>query len=344
MLRFLLILLFPITALAEPPRVVTDIAPVHSLVANVMQGVGEPVLLLPPGASPHGYSPRPSDALALERADLVIWIGPELTPWLGRSIKALSLGHEVRLFRGEGNDEFRKNGVGTDNHSSHDGADTHEDHDAHDHDAHDKDAHKDDGHGEDGHKDDTHDRDPHEHGVHEHGANDPHAWLDPENAKVWVGRIASVLAEADPANAETYRRNAAALIDELSAMNASIDARLQPYHDAVFVVAHDAYGHFETRFDLSAAGALAGSDATKPGAARIVALRKMLRDAPAACVFKEPQTPDRAVLPLTDGLDVRIGVLDPLGSLQTPGPDLYQALIGAMADAFVTCFKGATDG
>ena len=64
-------------ALAEVPRVAVDIAPVHGLVARVMQGVGEPDLVVPPGASPHGYAMRPSEALALDRADAVFWIGEE---------------------------------------------------------------------------------------------------------------------------------------------------------------------------------------------------------------------------------------------------------------------------
>lgn len=77
-------------AQADPPRVDTDIAPVHSLVARVMQGVGMPDLILPPGASPHAYSMRPSEAAALQDADVVIWIGAALTPWLDRPLHALA--------------------------------------------------------------------------------------------------------------------------------------------------------------------------------------------------------------------------------------------------------------
>lgn len=69
-------------ALAEPPQVVTDIPPVQSLVALVMEGVGAPALLLPKGASEHAYQLRPSQAAEIAGADLVVWIGPELTPWL----------------------------------------------------------------------------------------------------------------------------------------------------------------------------------------------------------------------------------------------------------------------
>ncbi|RMF35633.1 MAG: zinc transporter, partial [Alphaproteobacteria bacterium] len=75
---------------AEPPRVVADIAPLHSLVARIMQGVAQPQLLLPATASPHQLTLRPSQARMLARADLVFWVGPALTPWLSRSLDALA--------------------------------------------------------------------------------------------------------------------------------------------------------------------------------------------------------------------------------------------------------------
>ena len=65
-----------------PPRVAASIAPLHSLVASIMQGVGEPALLVPVGGSPHGLIMRPSMARALAAADIVFWIGPALEPFL----------------------------------------------------------------------------------------------------------------------------------------------------------------------------------------------------------------------------------------------------------------------
>ncbi|MGR3700170.1 MAG: metal ABC transporter solute-binding protein, Zn/Mn family, partial [Roseovarius sp.] len=85
-------------AMADAPRVATDIAPVHSLVARVMQGAGAPDVLVRPGASPHGYAMRPSEAAALEAADLVFWMGEGLTPWLEGAIDSLAAeAHVVAL-------------------------------------------------------------------------------------------------------------------------------------------------------------------------------------------------------------------------------------------------------
>lgn len=77
-------------AQAAAPRVVATIAPIHSIVAAVMEGVGEPTLLLGPGASPHTYSLRPSDAAELQDADLVFQVGLGLESFLSQSLAVLA--------------------------------------------------------------------------------------------------------------------------------------------------------------------------------------------------------------------------------------------------------------
>ena len=63
------------TAIADVPKVAVDIAPVHSLVSRVMEGVGSPKLIIPAGASPHEYSLRPSEAKSLQDAiSLFGWV------------------------------------------------------------------------------------------------------------------------------------------------------------------------------------------------------------------------------------------------------------------------------
>ncbi len=84
-----------VPALAEAPRVVVTIKPVHALVAAVMAGLGRPGLLIEGAASPHGYALRPSDARALSAAQLVIWVGPELERFLERPLASLAAGARV---------------------------------------------------------------------------------------------------------------------------------------------------------------------------------------------------------------------------------------------------------
>ena len=82
--------LFAVSAHANPPNVVTDVAPIHSLVAQVMKGVAEPILLVPAKTSPHGHSLKVSQARALTEADIVFWVGEGLTPSIKKAINSLA--------------------------------------------------------------------------------------------------------------------------------------------------------------------------------------------------------------------------------------------------------------
>jgi zinc transport system substrate-binding protein len=80
----------PGAAFADPPAVVASIKPVYSLIAGVMAGVGKPVLIVHGAASPHTYALRPSDARALDAAQLVFWVGPSMESFLAKPLPALA--------------------------------------------------------------------------------------------------------------------------------------------------------------------------------------------------------------------------------------------------------------
>ena len=83
----ILLSLLPKTAYADlPPRVVVSIKPVHSLVAGLMEGIATPELLVESG-NPFEFSPSPDQQKALQQADLVVWVGPELTPGLDATLR-----------------------------------------------------------------------------------------------------------------------------------------------------------------------------------------------------------------------------------------------------------------
>ena len=86
MFRFLLIsclTLWSISAQAQV-QILTSIKPLQLIAAAIQDGQGEPLVLLPPGASPHYFVLRPSDAKRLDQADLFYWIGPDLENFLPR--------------------------------------------------------------------------------------------------------------------------------------------------------------------------------------------------------------------------------------------------------------------
>jgi len=197
------------------------------------------------------------------------------------------------------------------------------------------DAQDNDDHGHDDHGHDDHGHDNHDHG-HAHDGADPHAWLDPVNARVWLDVIAEELAEHDPGNAALYKANAAAAQAEIAALEVDIAEQTAPLRDVPFLVFHDAYQYFETRFDIAAAGAIALGDAADPGPARVAALRDMAKERDIACVFSEPQF-DPKLVRTVFGDSIGHGVLDPLASDIVPGPALYSEILRGMARAMTEC-------
>nr|WP_319391195.1 zinc ABC transporter substrate-binding protein [uncultured Cohaesibacter sp.] len=315
------VFLFSTAAYAEVPSVAVDIPPVHSLVAQVMKGVGTPDLIVQQGASPHGYSLRPAEAEALQNADAVFWVGEALEPWLERSIDSLAANAKsVELMETEGTTELAFREGATFEKHSHSHGDEDHDHEAHEHEAHEHEAHE------------------HDHDDHDHHGHDPHAWLDPQNARVWLDVIAADLSALDPENAATYSKNAEEGKKELDGLMSDVEAELADVKDKHFVVFHDAYQYFEHRFGLSATGSIRLGDASDPSPARIEEIHDKVAKLNVTCVFAEPQFNRGLIDTVFEGTDAKVGVLDPLGSDLTLGEDLYPELIRNLAKNLKSCF------
>lgn len=299
---------------SEPPNVVASIQPVHSLVAAVMAGVGEPTLLIGGGASPHTASLRPSQAAALQRADVVFWIGESLETFLARPLAALP-GHArvVALADAPGVTLLpaRRGGIWV----------------APDH-AHAGDS--DDGHGHADGGDDAGTRV-------DRSATDMHIWLDPINAKAMAEAIVAALAQADPDHAGRYRTNGAALREKIDDLDRALRAELSAAAGRPYIVFHDAYHYFEARYGLTPAGSMTVHPDRSPGAATLSAVRARIADAGAACVFREPQFEPALVRTVTQGTGARLAVLDPLGTDIAPGPEAYFTLMHRLAAALRDC-------
>ncbi len=308
------VLLFVVPATAEVPKVVATIKPLHSLVAAVMGDLGTPSLIVQGAASPHTYSLRPSDAAALEAADIVFWTGHGLELFLEDSIATLAPNATiVELSEAPGLQLLPVREGGAFEPHEHEG----EEHE---------------------HEGEEHEGEAHEH---EHGELDMHFWLDPANASLMVSAIAEALSAADPENAATYAANAERERAALAALTASVDAQLAPVRDKPFIVFHDAYQYFEQRFGLSVAGTLTVVPDSAPGAQRVAELRDKVVNADAACVFAEPQFEPAIVETIIAGTPARAGTLDPEGASLKEGPGLYAELLENLAAALLDCLSAA---
>lgn len=293
---FLFLLLLAAPAAAEVPRVVTDLPLTASLVAEVMGDLAAPEALLGRGADPHHAQLRPSQARALAGADLVVWIGPALSPWLADPLQGLAGGTLLTLADAGG---LHRQGF----------LDTPQLGAAEDDD--------------------------------DDGPIDPHLWLDPQNAMVWLRAIAAALAARDPDHAAQYSAQAEAAVASLQRLEDELAETLAPVGDAGLVMFHDAYGYLATTFGLNVVANVSAGDATAPGAARIAALRQGLAALGATCLFPEANHPEDFVRVVAEDSDLRIGApLDPAGMMLDGGPDLYPTLMRGLARAIADCASG----
>ena len=320
-----------VAAMADVPSVAVDIAPVHSLAARVMEGAGMPNLIVQQGATPHEYSLRPSEAAALQDADLVFWMGEGLTPWLEDAVKNLAGNAMITtLLEAEGTIllDFREEALFET--SAHDD-EGHANAEGHDHD-HEENAH------EDEHERDREELAHDDHG-HAQGDHDPHAWLSPENAGTWLNLIAARLSAADPGNAGIYHANAAAGRAELEALSVEVSETLDAVRGGNFIVFHDAYQYFEVAFDFPASGAISLNDASDPSPARVAEIQGWILEQGIDCVLAEPQFNPGLIVTVLDGTEAGTGVIDPLGADLEPGPALYPQVIRNMAATLAECLR-----
>ena len=301
-----------LTPLKAEISVVTSIKPLHSLTSYIMEGVGEPELIIDGVASPHNFQIKPSHAKMLQNADLVIWIGEDLESFLPTALKSIpkdAVVFELLDQSGLKKLKFREKNI-------------FEGHDDHGHDEH---AKKEDDHDDHGHDD-------HGHG---HGSFDPHIWLDPANAKVIVKKITNQLSKIDKDNASKYKANSKKVIKDLDGLIKEVKNEINK--DASFVVFHDAYQYFEKRFGLSVIGALTVNPDVMPGAEQLSEIREVIEHEKAKCIFSEPQFNPNIINSIASDTGVKTGILDPLGANINKGKGMYFQLIKDMSSSLKDC-------
>ncbi|QGZ29274.1 zinc ABC transporter solute-binding protein [Stutzerimonas stutzeri] len=315
-------------------NLLASIKPLQLIAAAVQQGVDEPQVLLPAGASAHHYALRPSDVRHIRSADLFYWIGPDMEGFLepmlngrkGPTLAVQSLpGLTLRHFGGGHADSHQD-----EHHDDHASDDPHAGHDDHAHGAH------------AGHE--AHDAPAaaghagHDH-AHRPGSLDAHLWLLPANAGIIAARMAEDLAAADPANAPRYRANLEAFSQRLEALDSRLRKRLGAVSSQPFFVFHEAYDYFEAAYGLEHTGVFSAGGEAQPGARHVADMRQRLEQAGPSCVFHEPPMRPRLADSLVRGLPAKVAELDPMGHGVETDATGYEQLIENLGTALAECLE-----
>ncbi|MGK2889216.1 MAG: zinc ABC transporter substrate-binding protein ZnuA [Candidatus Malihini olakiniferum] len=309
-----------ISAESAQAAVVSSVRPLGFITAAIADGVTSTEVLLPDGASPHDYALRPSDVQRLQSADLIIWVGPEMEAFLTKPLASHAASQQIVLatLPAIQNALIKEREHHEDEHSEevgheHGSAESHHDH----------------------RTDDAADA----HEGHHHGEYNMHIWLSPEMAKQTAIAIHAKLLELIPQKKVKLDENLLNFTDQLAQTKEKVANMLAHVKGKGYFIFHDAYGYFEKRFGLSPLGYFTINPAIQPGAQRLYKIRTQLVEKKAVCVFSEPQFRPAVISAVAKGTDVRIGVLDPLGSNIALSKDSYAEFLLQLSDQYSCCLE-----
>jgi manganese/zinc/iron transport system substrate-binding protein len=143
---------------------------------------------------------------------------------------------------------------------------------------------------------------------------DPHVWFDISYFKQFASKVAQVLSENDPTNAENYNSNADAYLGKLEALQSKIKATIEtlPKGKRILVTAHDAFNYFGKAYDFEVVGLQGISTATEAGVQDVQNLSAFIIEKDIKAIFVESSVPKRTIEALqaavkSKGHDVEIG-------------------------------------
>jgi zinc transport system substrate-binding protein len=285
-------------ATIPPHDIVVSIKPIHSLVSSIMDGVGEPILLVNGKQSPHEFQLKPSQITALHHAKIIFYLGDSYEGFLVNALAtlpnkniaiALSKTPTLTLL------PLRKGGAW--------------------------------------------EQDEHEAELNENN-QDLHVWLNPENAILLAHAINAQLGAAYPEHKKKLDENTTSLILKIQALDEELKAELKGLENTPYIVFHDAYHYVEKHYNLRGVGSITFEPEESPTASRLREVHDKIVKTHAACVFKEPFVSDKLITTITNGLQVRIGELDPEGTNLEAGGALYFTLMRQIAANLSICLRG----
>lgn len=227
--------------------VITTLFPLYDFARNICGDKADVRLLLPPGVEAHGFEPKPSDLVAINKADVFVYTNAAMEPWAVKLLKGVA-SPGLRVVDASQGAAMLKTGerVGAEK-----GAGAHEEK------------------GPSGHA----------HEGHDHGSGmDPHLWLDFKNAAIMVDNLAAAIIARDPVNESFYRANAVSYKAELQKLDAEFSAGLARCDKRVFLHGgHYTFGYLAARYGLTYRSAQAVNPDSELTAATLVQLLKLVK-------------------------------------------------------------------
>ncbi|MDJ0843900.1 MAG: zinc ABC transporter substrate-binding protein [Crocosphaera sp.] len=276
------------------PKIVTTFLPVHLFTKAVVGDTGQVDVLIAPGAEVHDYQATPEDAKLLAQADILVENGLGMEAFLSDLVANAGNSELQQIDASEGIEVMEG-------------------------------EHKHDEHGHDEHKHDEDKDKEGKHGHHHHAGKDPHVWLDPVLAQQQIANIRDKLIEIDPDNADSYRSNAGAYIQQLQQLDSEFKEKLAPVQGCNFITFHDAFGHLAQRYGLQQEAIVhIPEDSITPQ--DIQRVQQLAKEHSVKALLTEPGIEDKRIEQISSDLNLSLEAINPLESGETDPQYYFQAM------------------
>ncbi len=306
-----IILAFKPALAEESPRlkIVTDIPFVSSLVRDIAGEEHQVFGLITTANSPHEFALRPRALSAIQNADLLVTIGPQLLPSINTAINDASNARLLNLFDAPNIEIIFL----TDGEGHH--------------------AHREEGKKE---QEEEHAKDLTEDSTDQHANVDPHIWTDPINVQIMAAAIRDELVALNPSSKNVFTENTQRVIEQLQQFHEAQTLRAAT-STITFITLHDNVRYFAERYGLVSKGTLLASSHAPTSARHLKKLQQLLRSDKVSCVITDPNTNPRWTQTLTEGVDIPLLEVDILGTSTDDAH--YLSLLTKLSDAFSECIR-----
>jgi len=288
-LCFLIIQLHSTECMSKKLPVITSIYPVADMVQQVGGDHVDVTFVLPAGASPHTFEPKPSLVKKVSSARIFFRIGAGLEFWAekfialaGSGLTTIVLSEGVSLIHTTGHHHENKAG------DPHTGS-----------------------------------------GIsnHESSVANPHIWLDPAIAKSMVNKITAVLCEVDHQHLTYYKQRGQNYLNDLDKLDRLIKVKVANFNIKKYVSFHASWVYFARHYGLEPVGIIEAAPGRNPTPIQIKNIVAMIKRDHIRAVFAEPQLNPRAAEIIAREAEVNVLLLDPLGGPNLKGRNTYIDLI-----------------
>lgn len=259
-------------------KVFVTIAPQKYFVEQIAKDKADVFVLVPAGASPHSYEPRPKQMTELAQSSIYFSISdPSEQAWLK---KIAGVNKNLKIVATDKG--IKKRQMAEHHHHDEDEGEEEHGHEHHDHD------------------------DDHE------GMADPHIWLDPVLVMAQAKNIAAALSQADPMNKNFYTANLNGFTNKLKVLDQQIARTIQASKNKKFMVFHPSWGYFADRYKLTQVSVEIDGKSPKP--AELAKLIDTAKHEKLKTIFAQPQFSKKEVETIAKETGAKVVMIDPLAA------------------------------